>query len=62
MDKKYFEVIRDSIWHLKNTISALACENYPMTPFLDDEMRDMFYDLNDMYLTITDKIRSLEKE
>ncbi len=60
MDKKSLEIIRDAIWHVKNTISTLACEHYPVTPFSDDDLGKMFYDLNDMYIAISKKIDALD--
>lgn len=60
LSKKELEIIRDAIWHVKNTISTLDCKDYPMTPFEDDDLGKMFYDLNDMVLLIGQKIRDLE--
>lgn len=60
MDKKSLEIIQDAIWHVKNTISTLACEHYPVTPFSDDDLGKMFYDLNDMCIAISKKIDALD--
>lgn len=60
MDKKKLEIILDGIWHVKNTISTLCCENYPMTPFEDDDLSEMFYSLNDMCILLGQKISDLE--
>lgn len=60
MDKKKLEIIQDGIWHVKNTISTLCCENYPMTPFEDDDLGKMFYDLTCMSILLRKKIQDLE--
>lgn len=61
MDKKSLEVIQNAIWHVKDTISTLACEDYPVTPFVDDDLREMYYGLNDMSIKLTEKIKALEE-
>lgn len=48
MTKKELNVIWTALNHAKEVIQNLACENYPCTPFEDPELRDMFYQLNDM--------------
>ena len=44
--------------HAQEVIEDLACENYPRTPFEDPELRDMFYRLNDMCITVNRKMEA----
>lgn len=60
MDKKRLEAIYGAVWHAEETVEVLACENYPYTPFEDDDLRKMFYDLNDMCILLSQKIKDLE--
>lgn len=60
MDKKSLEIIQVVVRHARDTISTLACEHYPVTPFSDDNLGKMFYDLNDMCIAISKKIDALD--
>lgn len=60
MDEKRLEAIYGAVRHAKETVEVLACENFPYTNFEDDDLRKMFYDLNDMCILLSQKIRDLE--
>ena len=59
MTKKELNVILKSLSHAQDVIEDLACENYPWSTFKDNELRDMFYRLNDMCLTIDKKLEAI---
>lgn len=60
MDIKSLTVIRAAIWSAKDIIEELACEDYPYTPFKDEDLSDIFYQLNSMGIALTEKIKSME--
>lgn len=61
MTVKELRVIYDAIWNAKSAIENLACENYPRTPFVDNDLNDMFYTLNDMNIKLTAKMAVMQK-
>ena len=60
MDIKSLTVIRTAIWSAKDIIEELACEDYPHTPFKDEDLSDIFYQLNSMGIALTEKMESME--
>lgn len=60
MDEKRLEAIQGAVRHARDTISVLACENWPATPVEDNDLSKMFYALNDMCILLSQKIRDLE--
>lgn len=58
MTKKELNVILKSLDHAQEVIEDLACENYPWTQFEDPELRDMFYRINDMCITVNRKMEA----
>ena len=56
MTVKEMECVFSAIWHAKETIENLACENYPYTEFVDSDFCKMFYTLNEMNIAISKKI------
>ena len=58
MTKKELTVILKALSHAQDVIEDLACENYPWTPFEDPELRDLFYRLNDMCITVNRKMEA----
>ena len=60
MTKKELNVIWKALNHVQEVIEDLACENYPWTPFEDPELRDMFYRINDMCITVNRKMEALK--
>ena len=58
MTKKELNVILKALNHAQEIIEDLACENYPWTPFEDPELRDMFYRINDMCITVNRKMEA----
>jgi len=62
MTIKEMRCVQDAIRHAKDAISELGCENYPYTPIQDEDLRKMFYALNDMCITISEKIHDAEEE
>lgn len=61
MTIKEMKTILFAIRNAKAAIEELACEHYPDTAFEDEEFRTMFYSLNDMCITINEKIEDAEK-
>lgn len=57
---KEMKVILLAVRSAKESISTLACENYPYGKFEDAEFRKMFYELNDMCIAIGEKIDAAE--
>lgn len=62
MNEKALVVILDALRHARDTVEALACENYPYTDFYDDRFEEIFYDLNDMNIKVTKIIDEQKKE
>lgn len=60
MDIKSLTVIRTAIRSAQDIIEELACEDYPHTPFKDEDLSDIFYQLNSMGIALTEKIKSME--
>ena len=60
MNIKSLTVIRTAIWSAKDIIEELACEDYPNTPFEDEDLSDIFYQLNSMGIALTEKMESME--
>lgn len=58
MTKKELNVILKALDHAQEVIEDLACENYPWTQFEDPELRDMFYRINDMCITVNRKMEA----
>lgn len=56
MTVKELKQIRNALWNARDTVELLGTENYPFTGFEDEEIRDIFYNLNDMAITISNKI------
>ena len=60
MTVKEMKCIYNAIWHAKEIIEELACEDFPYTSF-EDGFGEMYYRLNDMCIEITKKIDEAEK-
>lgn len=60
MDIKPLTVIRTAIWSAKDIIEELACEDYPHTPFKDEDLSGIFYQLNSMGIALTEKMELME--
>ena len=58
MTKKELNVIWKALNHAQEVIEDLACENYPWTQFEDPDLRDMFYRINDMCITVNKKLEA----
>lgn len=56
MTKKELSVILNSIRNAQNNIEALGFENYPYGMAEDEDIRKMYYELNDMCILLTAKI------
>lgn len=62
MTIKELKQIRNSLYNARDTVEILATENYPFTDFEDEEIRDIFYNLNEMAITITNKIDNMKNK
>lgn len=60
MTIKELKCLHSAIWHVKELIEELDCEDYPFTEFQDPDLCKMFYELNDMSIAITKKIDEAE--
>lgn len=58
MTKKELNVIWKALNHAQEVIEDLACENYPWTAFEDQEMSNLFYQLNDMCITVNKRLEA----
>ena len=58
MTEKELQVIWSALTHAQETIEYLACENHPWTAFEDQEMSNLFYQLNDMCITVNKKLEA----
>lgn len=56
MTKKELNVILNSVRHAQNNIEVLGFENYPYGMAEDEDIRKMYYELNDMCILLTAKI------
>lgn len=57
MTEKTLQVIQSAINHTMHTIEALACEDYPHTPFEDKEIGELYYELVYRSVVIGEKIK-----
>lgn len=55
------KTILAALRHARETIELLATEKFPYTDFEDDEIRAMFYELNNMAIVMSNKIDVLEE-
>ena len=55
------KTILAALRNARETIELLATENFPYTDFEDEEIRKMFYELNNMAIAMSNKIDVLEK-
>ena len=62
MEARALEAIRESIRHTRDTIGLLACPGGGYWNIEDEALRKMYADLNEMYLTMSGKIRKAEEE
>ena len=61
MGKKELEVILSGIRHAQHNIEILGFENYPYGMAKDEDIRKMYYQLNDMCLLLSGKIAKMKK-
>ena len=62
MDIKKLETILTVLRSVRETVELLAAENFPFTDFEDPELGEIFYRLNDMAITIANKIGNMKKK
>lgn len=58
MTIKEMECVYSAIWHAKELINHLCCEDYPYSDFEDEDFCEMYYELNRMNMDITEKINA----
>lgn len=56
MTVKEMQCVHSAIWHAKEIIEQLGCQDYPYTEFYDEDFKKMFYALNKMDILILEKI------
>lgn len=56
MTKKELRAILNCLRAAKDTVETFGTKNYPYTDFEDREIREMYYRLNDMCITISDRL------
>ena len=57
MTKKELSVILNSIRNAQNNIEVFGFENYPYGMTEDEDIRKMYYELNDMCILLGKKIK-----
>lgn len=57
MTKKELNVILNSVRHAQNNIEVLGFENYPYGMAEGEDIRKMYYELNDMCILLNEKIK-----
>lgn len=57
MNKKELTVILNSVRHARNNIDVLGFENYPYGMTKDKDIQKMYYELNDMCILLSTKIK-----
>ncbi len=57
MTKKELTVILNSVRHAQNNIEVFGFENYPYGMTDDEDIRKMYYKLNDMCILLGKKIK-----
>lgn len=57
MTKKELTVILNSVRHAQNNIEVFGFENYPYGMVEDEDIRKMYYELNDMCILLSAKIK-----
>lgn len=56
MSKKELDAILSGIRHVQRIIEAFGFENYPYEMTMDEDLRKMYYKLNDMAILLNQKI------
>ena len=59
MEIRKLKTILAALRNARDTIEMLATENFPYTDFEDEEIGKMFYELNKMAITMSNKIDNL---
>ena len=57
MTKKELTVILNGVRHARNSIDVLGFENYPYGMTKDEDIRKMYYALNDKCILLNEKIK-----
>lgn len=57
MTKKELTAILNSVRHAQNNIEVFGFENYPYGMVKDEDIRKMYYELNDMCILLGKKIK-----
>ena len=57
MTKKELNVILHGVRHARNNIDVLGFENYPYGMTEDKDIQKMYYELNDMCILLSAKIK-----
>jgi len=60
MNKKELKAILSGISHVQRIIEVLGFENYPYEMIMDEDLRKMYYGLNDMAILLYQKIDDME--
>lgn len=62
MKKQKLIAMLKSILGTKAVVETLGSENYPMQPFDDSDIREIFYSLNNMALLLYKKIDEIHEK
>lgn len=62
MEIRKLEAILTVLRSARETVELLAAENFPFTDFEDPELGKIFYKLNDMSITIANKIGNMKNK
>lgn len=62
MEIRKLEAIFTVLRSARETVELLAAENFPFTDFEDPELGEIFYKLNDMSITIANKIGNMKNK
>ena len=62
MEIRKLEAILTVLRSARETVELLAAENFPFTDFEDPELGEIFYKLNDMSITIANKIGNMKNK
>ena len=62
MEIRKLETILSVLRSARETIELLSTENFPFTDFEDPELGEIFYKLNNMAITIANKIGNMKNK
>lgn len=61
MKKNGYRLIADALSYMTNLIRLVACPDFPTGEFADKDIREMFYNINQMNLDVLKKLEQFDE-